>query len=287
MSFALLGIMIFPGVLNVQFAIRMIPNNLVMNIRRCLDILELESVASPDELKQAYRDLVQIWHPDRFHGNSQLEKKAGEKLREITGAYKYLVAYFDPDQSKRPKTSAHGKQDDLSRLGSGPKTEIRDIGRPPNYSTVRNKAGGRHFGKFAGSSASTFKKKSSATKYVLLFLVFIVLGVSAFVSYRVINLDDLNSTSVGPESEVLKRLVINEIEKKGVFKESPTFQNMIQNLGKEIMLPEPKEFYEIYLDSGTIITTEAWWKEGDMIMYKKCGGSMGIESARVKKIIKR
>ena len=46
-----------------------------MNIRRCLDILELENVTSPEELKQAYRDVVQIWQPDRFQGKVKLEKK--------------------------------------------------------------------------------------------------------------------------------------------------------------------------------------------------------------------
>jgi len=30
-----------------------------------------------------------------------------------------------------------------------------------------------------------------------------------------------------------------------------------------------------------------WWEEGDMIMYKIDGGTMGIERSRVKKIVKR
>jgi DnaJ-class molecular chaperone len=54
-----------------------------MDKRRYLEILELESVISPEALKRAYRDMVQIWHPDRFHGKSRLEKMASAKLKDI------------------------------------------------------------------------------------------------------------------------------------------------------------------------------------------------------------
>ena len=50
---------------------------------------------------------------------------------------------------------------------------------------------------------------------------------------------------------------------------------------------ESKNQFDIYLESGSIINTEFWWEENNMIMYKKHGGSMGIEKTRVKKIVKR
>ena len=55
---------------------------------------------------------------------------------------------------------------------------------------------------------------------------------------------------------------------------------------KKMRIP-PKNKFEIHLDSGSIIMTETWWEENDMIMYKVDGGSMGIERSRVKKIVKR
>jgi hypothetical protein len=76
-----------------------------MDTRQCLKILELENVASIDELKQAYLKMVKSWHPDRFHGNPRKEQLAEVKLKEIYQAYKHLCAYFDPDQSKNLKTS--------------------------------------------------------------------------------------------------------------------------------------------------------------------------------------
>ncbi len=57
---------------------------------RDYEIFHLEPGASFAELQQAYRDLVRVWHPDRFVGDPRLQKKAEEKLREINRAYLVL-----------------------------------------------------------------------------------------------------------------------------------------------------------------------------------------------------
>ena len=59
-------------------------------IDKCYQTLGLNSRASEEEIKQAYRDLVNVWHPDRFPHNQRLRKKATEKLREINAAYENL-----------------------------------------------------------------------------------------------------------------------------------------------------------------------------------------------------
>ncbi len=105
-----------------------------MDIRRSLEILGLESVASPEELKRAYRDLVQIWHPDRFHSNPGLGKIAGEKLKEINFAYKHLHAYFDPSQSKRLRTSTPASQGEPSGPGEKNKAGFQQRKQSGNYS---------------------------------------------------------------------------------------------------------------------------------------------------------
>lgn len=61
-----------------------------MNIRQCYEVLELNPPVSPDDLKQAYKDLVQVWHPDRFSHNPRLRQKAEEKLKQINLAYESL-----------------------------------------------------------------------------------------------------------------------------------------------------------------------------------------------------
>ena len=60
-----------------------------------------------------------------------------------------------------------------------------------------------------------------------------------------------------------------------------------KTLKREINPAETNKFFEIYLESGSIIMTASWWQEGDMIMYTQYGGSMGVEKSRVKRIVER
>lgn len=62
-----------------------------MEIRKCYEILELRPGYSQEELKQSYKDLVQVWHPDRFAHNPRLKEKAEEKLKQINTAYEVLA----------------------------------------------------------------------------------------------------------------------------------------------------------------------------------------------------
>jgi hypothetical protein len=48
-----------------------------LHAEEALKILGLEQGATPDEIKQAYRDLVKVWHPDRFGSDVRLRSKAG------------------------------------------------------------------------------------------------------------------------------------------------------------------------------------------------------------------
>jgi len=74
-----------------------------MDIKRCFEILEIDADASLDEVNQAYRDLVSIWHPDRFSGNLRLKIKSEDKLKEINEAYKKTISFFSSKQ-KDPQT---------------------------------------------------------------------------------------------------------------------------------------------------------------------------------------
>ena len=55
-----------------------------------LQTLELDQNASDEEFKQAYRDLVMVWHPDRFPHNPRLRQKAEAKLKSFNQAYAHL-----------------------------------------------------------------------------------------------------------------------------------------------------------------------------------------------------
>lgn len=68
----------------------------------CLKILGLEPGATPDDYRRAYRDLVEVWHPDRLAHNERLQLMANERLKEINEAYAYLI---ERCKSERPSES--------------------------------------------------------------------------------------------------------------------------------------------------------------------------------------
>ena len=59
-------------------------------LRECYRLLEVEPGASPEEVKRAYRELVKIWHPDRFSHDPNLQWRATEKLKLINLAYEQI-----------------------------------------------------------------------------------------------------------------------------------------------------------------------------------------------------
>ncbi|MFP4033428.1 MAG: DUF1566 domain-containing protein [Desulfococcaceae bacterium] len=61
-----------------------------MDFQTARRILGLDSHVSIAELRQVYRDLVNVWHPDRFAHNPRLRRKAENRLKEINEAYRCL-----------------------------------------------------------------------------------------------------------------------------------------------------------------------------------------------------
>jgi GUN4-like/DnaJ domain len=71
-------------------------------------VLEIEAGASRAEIKQAYRDLAKVWHPDRFAGDSILQQKAQEKFQQINAAYEFLKS--DRQQAIETNTESNWEQ---------------------------------------------------------------------------------------------------------------------------------------------------------------------------------
>ena len=61
-------------------------------ISRCRKIIGVGPEASLEDVKTAYEELAEAWHPDRFAGNERLKSKAQETLKEINAAYEFLIA---------------------------------------------------------------------------------------------------------------------------------------------------------------------------------------------------
>ena len=74
-----------------------------MDIDKYYQILEVHRGASPDQVKQAYKDLVNIWHPDRVSNNPRLKQKAEAKLKEINTAYEEVNSYLSSQEAQELK----------------------------------------------------------------------------------------------------------------------------------------------------------------------------------------
>lgn len=92
---------------------------------KALDVLALENNATAAEIKEAYRDLVKVWHPDRFGNDPRLRQKAEDKLQQINDAYRVLQSPAKPD----------------SNPGAAPRQRYTGVSAVSNKATVRsNKA---------------------------------------------------------------------------------------------------------------------------------------------------
>jgi DnaJ-class molecular chaperone len=65
-----------------------------MDLQRAFKILEIDQGASLAQIKEAYRDLAFVWHPDRHADSPRLRQKASEKMKELNAAYDCICAYY-------------------------------------------------------------------------------------------------------------------------------------------------------------------------------------------------
>lgn len=91
--------------------------------KRAFEALDLPADASPEQIKQAYRELVQIWHPDRYVHNTRLRARAEERMLIINGAYRALTAVnpFDEGtgivEEQHPVASAAAQSQQTKKSG--------------------------------------------------------------------------------------------------------------------------------------------------------------------------
>lgn len=99
--------------------------------QRAYEILELPPNASREALEQAYRDLREVWNPERFQTDERLNRRAEEQLVRIEEAYQLLKGYHsrrDPlleelyGKPKKTRSSPHVPM----------KTDSQSVAAPPS-----------------------------------------------------------------------------------------------------------------------------------------------------------
>lgn len=75
----------------------------MLRFEDCYRILGIEADASAEQIREAYRDLVKVWHPDRFNHDPDLYRKAQDKLKQINEAFETL--------ERRPRPGAGTKSE--------------------------------------------------------------------------------------------------------------------------------------------------------------------------------
>ena len=70
--------------------------------RKLIELFDLDENYTKSQLDESYRDLAQIWHPDKYSYNERLQLKAQEKQKEINLAYSELKQYLAKSDKKSP-----------------------------------------------------------------------------------------------------------------------------------------------------------------------------------------
>ncbi len=105
------------------------------DIKRAYRILGLPPGASSDEVKGAYRDLAQVWHPDRFGHSDRLQQKAQRNLTRINEAFQVLKDYqppadLDPESIFSATMSAVLDMGDIMQSRVIKRQRVRVVSRP-------------------------------------------------------------------------------------------------------------------------------------------------------------
>ena len=65
-------------------------------------VLDLDVGASKEQVKMAFRELSQMYHPDNYARKSpEVQKRSEEKFKELSNAYQVLKDYLSEEDSSR------------------------------------------------------------------------------------------------------------------------------------------------------------------------------------------
>lgn len=104
-----------------------------MEILDALKLLDLDASADWEDIQQSYRDMVKVWHPDRYQHDARLSEKALERTKQINLGYQAIVAlgkegfiaWRNEHQQPRSKIEPTPRSIPKQQEKSSPRTEKR------------------------------------------------------------------------------------------------------------------------------------------------------------------
>ena len=261
-----------------------------MELEQCFVLFDLDRSCTPEQVRQAHRDLVHIWHPDRFGDNLRLRRKAEDKLKEINAAYDQIMKAITSHPLPAPcrsESAAHRDTPidfDHPRLSAShaappapeedPPHTFEEVLRPKQYRPRRS----------VGVSVG---------KYLMIVFIGALVAVTVIILNFLSKFDPASTDTTFPASSELRKII------RHIQKTPPGSQHSVATGSSRAPsgsaaprynqpVPQrPAPYYEIRLKSGTVILTNDWWEDQDMIMYRINHGTMGIERSNVESIVRR
>jgi len=86
-------------------------------------VLECEPGCSEEDVKSSYRQLVRVWHPDRFDTDQKLKQKATEKMKLFNEAYQLLLRCFEAQRNQSESTQQETAENQNKETREQPKQE--------------------------------------------------------------------------------------------------------------------------------------------------------------------
>jgi len=216
------------------------------NLLKYLELFSLSKNFTEKELKEAYRDLAHVWHPDKHNHNERLRKKAEKQIQKINEGFEFLKeilksgytssSYSKPNSKKtdKPNSQAQNSRSDYKPNGKNEKNEKKNWPPTPNKSTSSS------FGCLIGGG--------------IIFVVFIIVFVLS-------QSDDTNYSKKSPsyETRQTERKISNKLDEKNGFKsfqfsmsvaeaeriQKPTAKIEIKNIDNTVLSYEKNEYFNI------------------------------------------
>ncbi len=242
-----------------------------MDIRRCYDVLEVSLGASGEDIKRHYKDLVNIWHPDRFYGNPRLQKKAERKLSEINIAYEALINFLQSDAARNLGTG---------QMGTGPRASGS---RSPGFGGRGSMDGGRQ----PDREYAAAKPRSGFFRLFLILAVISLAGLSYVMLPKLKVLKQFIDQPANFMGETVEN-AIREMSAKTPIPGVPP-PTVPETTGEPAVKPPPrvKKYFEICLKNGSCISAQSYKVSNNMLVYKVASGTIGIQKSSVRSITSR